>query len=193
MRNTEVIKKRNELNQLRQVMDKDAYRKFRNEYKKTLRESKKNFVKKSLSSKDSKELCQTIHKILKPQHRRIPQDPDELNEYYANLAATITNKPNEPIDQTLINNLLPTTEAEEVFRIKHTNYHEVRKIINGLRNDCYSGFDRIPVKFIKSASDHIISPLVHIINSSIDHEQFPDKWKIGRCLLYTSPSPRDRG
>ena len=49
-----------------------------------------------------------------------------------------------------------------------------------LRNDCSSGFDRIPVKFIKSASDHIISPLVHIINSSIDHEQFPDKWKIGR-------------
>ena len=67
-----------------------------------------------------------------------------------------------------------------MFRIKHTNYHEVRKIINGLRNDCSSGFDRIPVKFIKSASDHIISPLVHIINSSIDHEQFPDKWKIGR-------------
>ena len=69
MRNAEVIKKRNELNQLRQVMDvdKDAYRKCRNEYKKTLRESKKNFGKKSLSSKDSKELWQTIHKILKPQ------------------------------------------------------------------------------------------------------------------------------
>ena len=91
MRNTEVIKKRNELNQLRQVMDvdKEAYRKCRNEYKKTLRESKKNFVKKSLSSKDSKELWQTIHKILKPQQRRIHKDPDELNEYYANLAATI--------------------------------------------------------------------------------------------------------
>ena len=69
MRNTEVIKKRNVLNQLRQVMDvdKDAYRKCQNEYKKTLRESKKNFGKKSLSSKDSKELWQTIHKILKPQ------------------------------------------------------------------------------------------------------------------------------
>ena len=54
MRNTEVIVKRNEVNQLRQVMDvdKDAYRKCRNEYKKTLRESKKNFVKKSLSSRD---------------------------------------------------------------------------------------------------------------------------------------------
>ena len=69
MRNTEVIKKRNVLNQLRQVMDvdKDAYRKCQNEYKKTLRESKKNFGKKSLSSKDSKEMWQTIHKILKPQ------------------------------------------------------------------------------------------------------------------------------
>ena len=102
------------------------------------------------------------------------------NEYYANLAAIITNKPNKSIDQTHINNHLPTTEPEEVFSIKHTNYHEVRKIINGLRNDCSSGFDRIPVKFIKSANDHIISPLVHIINSSIDHELFPDKWKIGR-------------
>ena len=139
-------------------VDKDAYRKCRNEYKKSLRKSKRNFVKKSLSSRDSKELCQTIHKILKTKQRRIHQDPDELNKCYANLAATITNKPNEPIDQTVINNLLPTTEAEEVFYIKYTSCHEVRKIINGLRNDYSSRFDRIPVEFIKSASDHIISP-----------------------------------
>ena len=182
MRITEVIMKRNELNQLRQVadVDKAIYRKCRNDYKKVLRKSKKNFIKKSLSSRDSKELWQTIHKILKPQQRRVHQDPDELNEYYANLAANITNKLNKPIDQTLLNNHLPTTERDGVFRMKHTNYQEVRKIINGLRNDCSSGFDRIPVKFIKAASDYITSPLVHIVNSSIDHEMFPDMWKIGR-------------
>ena len=182
MRDPNVMLKRNELNQLRQARYalQHDYREARSKYKKTLREAKSKFVKKSLSSKDPKVIWQTVRKILKPQQRRLRQDPDELNEYYANLASTITNKANKSLDSIRIHDYLPASESDNAFCIQHTNYQEVRKILSELRNDCSSGFDQIPVKYIKSATEYIISPLVHIINSCIDSELFPDSWKIAR-------------
>ena len=62
------------------------------------------------------------------------------------------------------------------FVIKHTT----NKFISELRNDCSSGFDNIPVKVIKPVAEDITSPIVNIINSSIDKEIFPDNWKVAR-------------
>ena len=42
------------------------------------------------------------------------------------------------------------------------------------------------MRFIKPVSDHLISPLVHIINNSIDKKLFPISWKIARVC----PIPR---
>ena len=42
------------------------------------------------------------------------------------------------------------------------------------------------MRFIKPVSDHLISPLVHIINNSIDKKIFPNSWKIARVC----PIPR---
>ena len=52
--------------------------------------------------------------------------------------------------------------------------------ISGFRKDWSSGFDNIPVKFIKPVADEITSPIVHIINSSIDQKIFSDSWKVAR-------------
>ena len=50
-----------------------------------------------------------------------------------------------------------------------------------LRNDCSSGYDNIPVKFIKLVAEDIIPPIVNIINSSINKEIFPDSWKMAKA------------
>ena len=71
-------------------------------------------------------------------------------------------------------------ENSNDFKIQHTNYDQIKKIILGLKNDCSSGYDNIPVRFIKPVPDHLISPLVHIINNSIDKKFFPTSWKIAR-------------
>ena len=75
---------------------------------------------------------------------------------------------------------MPKEEKDGAFVIKYTSYNEVRKIILELRNDCSSGYDQIPIKFLKPVVDNITSPIVFIINSSIDKEIFPDSWKIAR-------------
>ena len=69
-------------------------------------------------------------------------------------------------------------------------YTEVKNIIPELRNDCSNGFDNILVKFLKPVVEEIASPIVHIINSSIDKEIFPDSWKVARvCPVPKIVSP----
>ena len=71
-------------------------------------------------------------------------------------------------------------ENSNGFKIQHANYDQIKKIILGLKNDCASGYDNIPVRFIKPVSDHLILPLTHIINNSIDEKFFSNSWKIAR-------------
>ena len=42
------------------------------------------------------------------------------------------------------------------------------------------GFGNIPLKFLKPDAEEIASPIVHITNSCIDKEIFPDSWKVAR-------------
>jgi len=51
--------------------------------------------------------------------------------------------------------LLPNVDIETSFQLKHTNYTEVVKLIRELRNDCSSGYDNIPVKFVKPVAEEI--------------------------------------
>ena len=66
------------------------------------------------------------------------------------------------------------------FTTNYTTCNEVQKIILNLRNDCSSDHDNIPVKFLKPVVDQITSPIVHIINTSINREIFPYTWKVAR-------------
>ena len=77
-------------------------------------------------------------------------------------------------------------ENSNGFKIQHTNYGQIKKIILGLKIDYSSGYDNIPVRFIKPVSDHLISPLVHIINNSVNKFFPPNSWKIARVC----PIPR---
>ena len=90
------------------------------------------------------------------------------------------NKKNIAFDQPLLASILPELETDNTFVIQHTTYTEVKNIISELRNDCFSGFDNMPVKILKPVAEEIASPIVHIINSSIDKEIFPDSWKVAR-------------
>ena len=111
---------------------------------------------------------------------RIKVQPGDLKIYYTALASTLTNKENIELHHSLLDEALDKSDTENAFVIQHTTYSEVKKIISELRNDCSSGSDNIHVKFLKPVVEEIVSPIVHIINSSIDKEVFPDSWKVAR-------------
>ena len=181
MQDPEIVRSKNHLEDLRKrkVNDTDEYRNVRNKHKRLVKNKKSSFIRKSLSSKNSKEVWQTIHRILKPQSSRIKHEPETLNQHYTTLASRLCNKENIAFKaEDLMEDLY--TDDETKLQLRPTTYDEVNKIISNLRNDCSSGYDAIPIKYLKPVCDFITSPMVHIINNAIKTGVFPEKWKIAR-------------
>ena len=199
IKNPEIISAKNHLQNLwNTLLDsnntepsaRQSYQAARNNYNKTTRSKKAAFLQNALSSKNPWEVWETVTGILDPPKNRIKHHPGDLNRYYTELASTLTNKENIAFNQLLLANILPELEKDNTFVKQHTMYTEVKNIIPELRNDCSNGFDNILVKFLKPVVEEIASPIVHIINSSIDKEIFPDSWRVARvCPVPKIVSP----
>ena len=114
----------------------------------------------------------------------------ESYNYFSNLTAYLTNKENTKSNLTSLLNNLPDENYDQSFHLNHTNYNEVYKIITNLKNDCSSGHDNIPVRYLKPVAEYTTLPMVHIINTSIDHEISPKQWKIPRvCPIPKTDNP----
>ena len=104
--------------------------------------------------------------------------PSDINNHFTSLASRLTRKINEPCNFTeLFQNISDDLNAD-TFKIKHTNYDEIRKILLGIKNNCSTGHDEIPIRYLKPVVDDVTLPLVHIINTCIDNRVFPSTWKI---------------
>ena len=156
------------------------YQRQKKFYRKTIKEVKHSFFKKAMSTNDSKKVWETIHKFLTQQQKRIHHSPSDMNTYFSELASNLTSKNNKQCDFDAILRNLPRDNRPNESHINHTTYQEIEKIINGLKNDCSSGFDNIPIRLIKPVSEFFISPIVDLINTSIDKRIFPKQWKTAR-------------
>ena len=104
--------------------------------------------------------------------------------------ANLTNKENTESNFTTLLTNLPDENYNQSFHLNKTNNNEVYKIITNLRNDCSSGHDNIPVRYLRFAAEYITSPMVHIINTSIDQEIFLKQWKVSRdCPIPKTDNP----
>jgi hypothetical protein len=65
------------------------------------------------------------------------------------------------------------------FFLRPTSEHEVKDVLNKLRNSA-AGYDELPSKIIKTVSQHISSPLAHIVNLSFSTGCVPDPIKIAK-------------
>ena len=193
MKTPEILELRKELEAARENARNDPslktlYQHKRNDYQRSLKKIKNSFYKKSLSSKNPKTVWSTIKRVLNNQKARINHKPAEMNDYFSSLASNLTGRPNTS------SNLPELSENinDSAFTIKNTTYEEVYSILTSLKNDCSSGYDNIPVRFLKPITEYITSPLVHIINNCIDQKCFPKQWKIARvCPIPKIDSPTE--
>ena len=134
-----------------------------------------------------------MDRILNKQHNHIKLHPSNLNTPFTTLATRLTHKSNDPDDFTdFFNNTISEETELETFKIKHTNYNEVRNIILGIKDDCSTGDDGIPIRYIEPVVDHITSPMVNIISNCIDKSVFPTAWKVARvCPIPNIDNPKD--
>ena len=70
------------------------YLEDKKQYKKTIKDKKNSFLRKALASKNPKTVWNSIDRILNKQQKRINHKPSEMNNYFSNLAANLTNKEN---------------------------------------------------------------------------------------------------
>ena len=155
------------------------YRKSKVRYK-SLIKTTKGSLRKALSSKKPKDVWAAVNRIINPSKNPIQQNTNDLNKYFTTLASNLFGKENEPLNESEMLQLLNRVPDSKACTINYTTYDEVQKTILNLGNDCSSGHDNIPIKFLKPVVDQITSPIVHIINTSVDKDISPDSWKVAR-------------
>ena len=152
----------------------ELFRNTRNELKDQTKSAERTFYKKALASKNSKRIWRTIYRILKPNPERCTASPTWLNNYCSSLAANLTGFTSTS-ESSVPSNI---NENQDTLTLKPTTYDAVKKEINNLKNDCSTGFDTIPVKYLKLVSEYIVSLMTNIINNCIKTNSFPKMWKI---------------
>ena len=181
-------------NQLRyqpyQTKSEDTWKKFRdvrNLLRKKIKQAKRSFYQKALSSKSPKELWRTIYRVLNPSLKPIRADADELNRHFRNTTQRTLGTRSSSIEslRNYINSLSDHKEGDS-FVLRKVTSKEVERQIKNIRTDCATGPDLIPSKYIKLVTEYIAPPLTNIINECIDQNIFPKAWKISRI----SPVPK---
>ena len=123
---------------------------------------------------------------MKPSSKSISFDPNKLNTHYLSTASRLNGSiscSSQEIHNMIKNLQEPQTNP---FFIQHVTYKDVETELDSLRSDCSAGYDNIPIQYLKPVSSVLISPLTHIINSSIENNVFSEQWKIGKI----SPIPK---
>jgi hypothetical protein len=184
-----------ERDRLRREVQKDGstetwilFRAIRNKIKTVIGKARRSFLAKALSSKRPKQVWKIIHRILHPNPNPLHEDPEKLNKYFISTATrTLGTEPDDVQDLlNLVQSLPEQTEHSASFTLKNVHQFEIVKEISRLRSDTSTGFDQIPVKFIKLVSTDLVGPLTYIINTCIDSSLFPRTWKTARV----SPIPK---
>ena len=99
-------------------------------------------------------------------------NPENNNKPVEDIIADYANHPSVTMIKTKIN---PTPKNANLCNITEQDVH---KIISKLSSKKASGYDEIPVKFIKSVSTSLINPLTKLANKCIQENVFPDKMKM---------------
>ena len=78
------------------------------------------------------------------------------------------------------------------FSLSSVHPDTVEQILSNLKNSRACGLDGIDTMSLKLAGQHIIPPITHIINLSIETHQFPHSWKKAKIIpLLKKEDPLD--
>ena len=135
------------------------------------------FHKKILTSENSKEIWNIVHRILNPSDKTLEADTNELNKCFNQTEKRLTTA--EPHSNAELENYIGS------YRLQTVLYEDVEQCLRPLRNDCSTGYN-ILTMFTKPVVEFLVSPLIFFINSDITTNNFPDASKITR----TSPIPK---
>ena len=122
--------------------------------------------------------------VLSPNSVTLKVDPKKLNKFFNKTAEQLVGK-RKTDNATLQSYISSLKDKSNNFKLRLITLKEENKYIKTLRNNCSTGYDNIPVSFLKPVAEYLESPLTFIINNFIVTSAFPGMWKIARI----SPIP----
>ena len=168
-----------------------AYKKERNELNKLIKKTKVEYFTNQINSceKNPKEMWKTINKLTNKTSKITNISEINQNGNRVTDDATIANTLNESFNEIgpkLASDLSQSSRSPESyllpcksrFQIQNVTIHEVFKSLSKLKTSKSIGYDGIPNKLLKDASDIIAPSLVHIFNASIMTGIFPNDLKV---------------
>ena len=117
----------------------------RNKLKTLIKKAKRSFMITVSSSKRPKKVWRAIHLSFHPSQQPLRADPDDLNRRFASTVESVTASSlalSKDIYQ-LIDRL--TDDSHSSFLFCNVTYQKVLREIMGLRSDCWTGPDNIPL------------------------------------------------
>ena len=168
-----------------------AYKKERNELNKLIKKTKVEYFTNQINSceKNPKEMWKIINKLTNKTSKITNISEINQNGNRVTDDATIANTLNEyfsEIGPKLASDLSQSSRSPESyllpcklrFQIQNVTTHEVFKSLSKLKTSKSTGYDGIPNKLLKDASDIIALSLVHTFNASIMTGIFPNDLKV---------------
>ena len=137
------------------------FRNARNKLKKKIKDTKTAFYKKILTSKNSKEIWKIVHRILNPSEKTLEADRNELNKYFNETGKRLTTTKLHSNDE-LKNFIRSFPDKNNGFQLQTVSCEDVEECLRLLRNDCSTGYDKIPAIFIKPLTFVIKGTLMQI-------------------------------
>lgn len=105
---------------------------------------------------------------------KIPGDANNIANEFSFLLANTTRNVNNNSDNDYLYNMYNSTES---FFLTPVNENDIITIVQKLKNKVSSGYDEIPIKFVKKSIMYCLKPIVHIVNNSFKYGIFPEKLK----------------
>ena len=104
---------------------------------------------------------------------------DSFNIFFSKMGKTTSE--NVPKVPNNFEDYLKFPNLNSIF-LEPVNKEEIKTVIDTLKPKISFGHDDIPTKIVKIASGHILRPLTHIINRSLDNDIIPGQLKMAKVI-----------
>ena len=174
------------------------YKKLRNQVNNRLKSEEKTWQRLKLieCGQDSSKLWKTVKGILSWTSSGSPSQlfhdgklwtrPQEVatvqNEFFLDKVKQIRENLPPPVSDPLAKLKSLMFGRKCSFKLAAVHPDDVDKIIAGLKNSKSFGLDLIDTQVIKLIKAEIVPALTHVINLSIDSQEFPEYWKKAKII-----------
>lgn len=161
----------------RAIEEWDNYKRLRNFTLSMIRREKRQYLNNTFAEKNLKKTWKTLKSLNVSSNKvtNIPTnllDPNDISSFFREFLQTISDCSSKInyYKQNVFNRNLQ-------FSFNFATVAEINKIINNISTNA-SGVDGVNAKMLKYCSPYIDVFIAHIINCCIEHNYFPDQWKI---------------